>query len=117
MIIHLTARAVAWLRGENHRKVKLGKPACGKNREPGAATLDYCGTEDVRALAHGTEEATILRPLDHNWDRESGLPRPWGFEVWVKRKPQMPTCKECQVILDGALQETMQLPLVVWELG
>lgn len=93
VIVHLTARAYSWALGGRHTKLPVGLPACGKPKEKGSTRFDYCGTEDVRAMVRGWQYAYRYKHYPDS----------------LMRDPVThPTCPECQVLLDQALETTKQ---------
>lgn len=90
-------KALAWLRGgsEAQELVAIGVVACGSPKAPGWQNVNggWCRAQDVRAMVRGWEYAySYVRYPDKV----------------VQDAVQRPTCPECQVLLDQALEVTKQ---------
>lgn len=89
MDIHLSQRALAWLRDQPVSSKAIGTAACvevGQNPVLPGNGQQWCRTEDVRALVHGWKHAYVWRTA--------------GIE---KRYITMPTCQFCVALMDPAL--------------
>lgn len=89
-MIHLTMRALVWLRGLPAVSAPIATPACtelGENPVRPGNGRDWCRTEDARAIVRGWQY-TYLRTR-------------WGTE---KREITAPTCPSCCVLFDQAVE-------------
>lgn len=91
-MIHLSEKALAWLKGGYalQLKVETGMVACHGR----ADSFDgWCTAGDVRAMVRGWQYAYSYR----------------RYPDELQRSPvQRPTCPECCVLLDQALETTKQ---------
>lgn len=89
MDIHLSQRALAWLRDQPVSSKAIGTAACvevGQNPVLPGNGRQWCRTEDVRALVFGWKHAYVWRTA--------------GIE---KRYVTQPTCQFCVALMDPAL--------------
>ena len=87
--IHLTQRALAWLRGQAVSRKGIAMVACaevGQTPTPPEKGRRWCRAEDVRALVYKWKHAYVWRTA--------------GLE---KRYVTLPTCPFCVAIMDPAL--------------
>lgn len=100
-VIHLTARAIEWLRSDGdglQYKQPVGQAACGAGE---VARGEVCGVQDVRAMVRGYKLArhSVYRGNEYSHHEE--------------RPIMIPNCDTCLVGLDAGLTTTRQVHIDV----